>query len=63
MLITNADAYLRAAASAALLGRPFETLADAIRRKAAEEAAAKIVSFVDWREKLRPPNPKDNPDA
>jgi hypothetical protein len=37
-----------------LTGAPFESLADVCRRQAAEEAAAKVVSFADMREKLRP---------
>jgi hypothetical protein len=48
------DAYVRAATGAMLTGKPFETLVDACRRKAAEDAAAKIVSFADMRKKLRP---------
>jgi hypothetical protein len=48
------DAYLRAATGAMLNGQPFESLPDACRRRAAEDAAAKIVSFDDWRKKLRP---------
>ena len=54
MLITGRDALVRAANRANLLGEPFECLADYVRRLAAEEAAAKIVSFADMREKLRP---------
>ena len=46
-------ATVRAAAGAMLTGKPFETLADACRRQAAEEAAAKIVSMADMRVKLR----------
>ena len=48
------EAYMRAATRATLLGTPFECLFDYVRRIAAEEAAAKIVSFADMREKLRP---------
>jgi hypothetical protein len=55
MLIVDRDVYVRAATRAMLTGKPFETLADACRRQAAEEAAAKVVSFADMREKLRPP--------
>jgi hypothetical protein len=44
----------RAATHAILTGKPFETLVDACRRQAAEEAATKIVQFGDWRMKLRP---------
>lgn len=54
MLIVNRDAYVRAATRAMLLGEPFESLADACRRLAAEEEAAKVVPFADWRKKLRP---------
>jgi hypothetical protein len=54
MLIVDRDAYVRAATGAMLTGQPFESLADACRRHAAEEAAAKVVSFADMREKLRP---------
>jgi hypothetical protein len=54
MLITNRDAYVRAATRATLLGTPFECLVDYVRRIAAEEEAAKVVSFADWRKKLRP---------
>jgi hypothetical protein len=53
MLIGYRNAYERAATRAILLGEPFETLVDAVRRQAAEEAAAKIVLLADWREKLR----------
>jgi hypothetical protein len=48
------DEYAHAAASAVLFGAPFETLADWAARTLAEEAAAKVVSFEAWREKLRP---------
>ena len=54
MFIVGRDAYVRAATGAMLTGAPFETLADACRRQAAEEAAAKIVSMADMRRKLRP---------
>ena len=54
MFVLDRDAYARAATGAMLTGKPFETLADACRRKAAEEAAAKIVSMADMRRKLRP---------
>jgi hypothetical protein len=54
MLIADRDAYVRAATGAMLTGTPFETLVDVCRRQAAEEAAAKVVSFADMREKLRP---------
>jgi hypothetical protein len=49
------EAYVRAANRANLLGEPFETLADWAARTIAAEAAAKILPFADWREKLRPP--------
>jgi len=55
MLIANRAAYVRAANRATLLGKPFESLADYVHRIAAEEPAAKVVSFSDMREKLRPP--------
>jgi hypothetical protein len=55
MFIVDRDAYVRAATGAMLTGQPFETLVDACRRQAAEEAAAKVVSFADMRMKLRPP--------
>jgi hypothetical protein len=55
MLIADRDAYARAAARALLTGEPFETLVDACRRQAAEEAAAKVVDLADFRAKLRPP--------
>ena len=54
MFIVDQAAYVRAATGAMLTGTPFETLADACHREAAEEAAAKVVSFADMREKLRP---------
>jgi hypothetical protein len=54
MFILDRNAYVRAAADAMLTGRPFETLVDACRRQAAEEAAAKVVSLADMRAKLRP---------
>jgi hypothetical protein len=54
MLIADREAYIRAAAAAMLTGAPFESLADACRRRAAEDAAAKIVSLADMRKKLRP---------
>jgi hypothetical protein len=55
MFIVDRDSYVRAAAGAMLTGRPFETLADACRRQAAEEEAAKVVSLAEMRVKLRPP--------
>jgi hypothetical protein len=54
MFIIDRNAYVRAATGAMLTGEPFETLVDACRRQAAEEAAAKVVSLADKREKLRP---------
>jgi hypothetical protein len=54
MFVVDRDAYVRAATGAMLTGKPFETLVDACRRQAAEEAAAKVVSFADMRTKLRP---------
>ena len=54
MFIIDRNAYLRAATEAMLTGAPFETLVDACRRQAAEQAAAKVVSLADMREKLRP---------
>jgi hypothetical protein len=54
MFIIDRDTYLRASTGAMLTGRPFETLVDACRRRAAEEAAAKIISLGDMRKKLRP---------
>jgi hypothetical protein len=55
MFIADRDSYVRAATGAMLTGKPFETLVDACHRQAAEEAAAKVVSFADMRVKLRPP--------
>jgi hypothetical protein len=57
MFIIDRDAYVRAATGAMLTGKPFETMVDVCHRQAAEEAAAKVVSFADWREKLRPAVP------
>jgi hypothetical protein len=54
MLIADRDAYARAAADAMLTGTVFETLVDAVHRRAAEVEAAKVVSFADMRRKLRP---------
>jgi hypothetical protein len=55
-IIAGRDEYARAAASAALFGTPFESLAAwAAQQKAEEEAAKKVVSLADMREKLRPP--------
>ena len=55
MFIIDRNAYVRAATGAMLTGKPFETLVDACQRQAAEEAAAKIVQFAEWRLRLRPP--------
>jgi hypothetical protein len=54
MFIIDANAYVRAATDAMLTGKPFETLVDACHRQAAEEAAAKVISLADMRQKLRP---------
>ena len=54
MLIRNQTAYVQQAANALVTGQPFESLVDACRRQTAEEAAAKVVSFANWRAKLRP---------
>jgi hypothetical protein len=48
------DASKLDSTDAILTGAPCESLGDACRRRAAEEAAAKVVSFADMREKLRP---------
>jgi hypothetical protein len=53
-IIAGRDEYARAAASAALFGTPFDSLADWASQQKAEEEAAKVVSFASWREKLRP---------
>ena len=54
--MTNSEQIcVRAAERAILLGRPLESLADWAARTIAEEAAAKVVSFADMRDKLRPP--------
>jgi len=50
----SADELARAAGTAILLGRPYESLADWATRTIAEEAAAKVVSLVEMRGKLRP---------
>jgi hypothetical protein len=55
MFIVDRDAYVRSVTRAILTGQPFESLADACHRQAAEEATAKVVSFADMRMKLRPP--------
>ena len=52
-IVTGRDEYAHAAAAAALFGTPFESLADWAARQKAEEAAAKVVQFASWREKLR----------
>lgn len=53
MFIVDRDAYVRAATAAMLTGKSFETLVDSCRRQAAEEAAAKVVSFADVRARLQ----------
>jgi len=58
---SNNSAYVRAATRATLLGEPFESLADWAARTIAEEAAAKVVSFADMREKLRPASAATTP--
>lgn len=55
MFIVDRDTYVRAATGAMLTGEPFETLVDACRRQAAEDAAAKVVDFAYWHKKLHPP--------
>jgi hypothetical protein len=55
IIITGRDELTQLATEAILLGRPFESLADWAARTIAAEAAAKVVSFADMREKLRPP--------
>jgi hypothetical protein len=57
MFIADRDAYGRAATEAMLTGQPFETLVDACRRLAAEEAAAKVVNLDAARARLRPQLP------
>jgi hypothetical protein len=54
MLVVDRDYYVRAAAGAMLTGAPLESLADWAAQEKAKEAGAKVVSFADWREKLRP---------
>jgi hypothetical protein len=54
MFIMDRNDYVRAATYAMLTGQPFESLVDYCRRQAAEEAAAKVVSFADFRARLRP---------
>jgi hypothetical protein len=54
MFIVTRDEYAHAAASAALCGMPFESLADWAAQQRAKEEAAKVVSLASWREKLRP---------
>ena len=53
-IVAGRDEYANAAASAALFGVPFESLADWAAQQKAKEEAAKVVSFASWREKLRP---------
>lgn len=52
--VSGSDELARAAERAVLLGRPFESLAVWAARAIAEEAAAKVVSLTEMREKLRP---------
>ena len=54
-IVTGRNEYAHAAASAVLFGTPFESLADWAAQQKAQEEAAKVVSFADMREKLRPP--------
>jgi hypothetical protein len=56
MFVLDPATYVRAATAAMLAGKPFETLADACHRQAAEVDAAKVVNLADMRAKLRPPN-------
>jgi hypothetical protein len=53
-MLIGPDELTRLASNAILLGRPFESLADWAARTIAAEAAAKVVSFAEMREKLRP---------
>jgi hypothetical protein len=53
-IITGRDEYAHAAASAALCGTPFESLADWAAQRKAEEEAAKVVNLADMRMRLRP---------
>ena len=53
-IVAGRDEYANAAASAALFGTPFESLADWAAQQRAKEEAAKVVSFADMRMKLRP---------
>jgi hypothetical protein len=52
-IVAGRDEYARAAASAALFGMPFESLADWAAQQKAEEAAAKVVSFAAARARVR----------
>jgi hypothetical protein len=56
-MIADRDYYARAAAHAMLTGQPFKSLADWAAQQKAQEAAAKIISFADWRAKVRPESP------
>jgi hypothetical protein len=51
-IVTDRDLYA-AAASAALFGTPFESLADWAARQKAEEAAANVAKLAEMREKLK----------
>jgi hypothetical protein len=55
MFVVDRDSYVRTVTAAMLRGQPLESFADACRRHADEEAAAKVVSLADWRARLRPP--------
>ena len=55
MFVVDEAAYVRAAAAAMLAGAPFESLANWAARQRAEEEAAKVLCFTDWRSRLRPP--------
>jgi hypothetical protein len=54
MSVANREYYVRQAAAAMLSGRPFESLADWAAQEKAKAEAAKVVSFADWRARLRP---------
>jgi hypothetical protein len=53
-IVTGRDEYAHAAASAALFGAPFESLADWAAERRAKEDAAKVIDLADMRMKLRP---------
>ena len=54
LIVTGRDEYAHAAASAALFGTPFESLADWAAQQKAQEKASKVVNLADMRAKLRP---------